>query len=198
MNFQLINRRLHLYLALFLLPWVVMYGVSSVPFNHSRTMDEWFGRGVDFTTVFERRYDRPAPASDEDLREFGAAVLREAGMSGAFGVYREDPGRVVVYRFDFGSSHRLTYDVTGGTLKAEEHRMKPHHYLTSMHARGGFQQESPLNDAWAVVVDLVCLAMIVWVASGLIMWWPLRRHRGWGLAALAAGAVSFALLVVKL
>ena len=42
-----------------------------------------------------------------------------------------------------------------------------------MHARGGFEQEGFLQLSWSVVVDIVCVWMIVWIASGLFMWWEL-------------------------
>ena len=35
MTFSHVNRRVHLYLGLFLLPWLFMYGLSSVPFAHT-------------------------------------------------------------------------------------------------------------------------------------------------------------------
>ena len=36
MTFSHANRRLHLYLALGLLPWLLMYGASSLPFAHGQ------------------------------------------------------------------------------------------------------------------------------------------------------------------
>ena len=35
MTLSHINRRLHLYLGLALLPWFFMYGISSIPFAHT-------------------------------------------------------------------------------------------------------------------------------------------------------------------
>jgi hypothetical protein len=31
----------------------------------------------------------------------------------------------------------------------------------------------------------------VWLASGLWMWWDLRGHRRWGVAAILGGTLSF-------
>jgi hypothetical protein len=39
-TFDKINRRTHLYLGLFLMPWLLMYGVSSFIVIHQ----SWFGR----------------------------------------------------------------------------------------------------------------------------------------------------------
>ena len=40
MTFPHFNRRLHLYLGLALLPWFLMYGLSSVPFAHSQYFED--------------------------------------------------------------------------------------------------------------------------------------------------------------
>jgi hypothetical protein len=39
------------------------------------------------------------------------------------------------------------------------------------------------------------VGIIIWVASGLIMWWRLPRLRIWGTIAVATGILSFTLLV---
>lgn len=66
-----------------------------------------------------------------------------------------------------------------------------------MHARGGFEQQVPAT-SWSVVVDLVCLAIIVWIASGLYMWWHAPGQRRWGWIAIAAGSATFVLFTVAL
>jgi hypothetical protein len=67
-----------------------------------------------------------------------------------------------------------------------------------MHARGGFEQDGILQLSWSVVVDVVCLAMMVWIASGLYMWWGLSGHRRWGLLAILAGTASFLVFTMGL
>ncbi|HEV8379240.1 MAG TPA: hypothetical protein VGP99_10350, partial [Tepidisphaeraceae bacterium] len=56
-SFGKINRRTHLYLGLFLLPWLTMYGVSSAIVIHQ----SWFNSGnpLPKELVFEKSYDRP-------------------------------------------------------------------------------------------------------------------------------------------
>jgi hypothetical protein len=49
-----------------------------------------------------------------------------------------------------------------------------------------------------VVIDLVCVAMIVWIISGLYMWWGLPALRRWGLLAILAGTASFVLFTLRL
>jgi hypothetical protein len=56
-----------------------------------------------------------------------------------------------------------------------------------MHARGGFEQDGLLQRSSGVVVDLVCLAIVIWIATGLYMWWGVPGARRWGAAAILAG-----------
>ena len=199
MTFNHFNRRLHLYLALSLLPWFFMYGISSIPFSHARYFQQreraegtpmWKER-------FSRPYDVPVPA-DGDLRSLGARVLKDSGVQGAFGVYRQNPNQINVYVHTFRSATQLKYFLKEKRLVAEDRRFRFEHFLTGMHARGGFEQETALNDAWAVGVDLVCLAMLVWVATGLYMWWKVPSVRAWGWLALLSGAGSFVLFLWRL
>ena len=92
----------------------------------------------------------------------------------------------------------MKYFIDRKTLVAEDRRFRWDHFLTGMHARGGFEQDGVLATSWSVVVDLVCLAMIVWIASGLYMWWHLPGQRRWGAIAIAAGAATFVLFTVAL
>jgi hypothetical protein len=202
MTFPHLNRRTHLYLGLFLLPWVLLYGVSSIPFSHSA----WFeaqdkAKGLpNWKPLFERAYDTPVPEGDE-LREWGRQLLRETGLLQQFGdkvnfgVYRQGPDQVNIYVYTFSRSVQVKYLPATRRLRAEEKRFRWDHFLTGMHAKGGFEQEGWVNDSWGVVVDLVSLSFLIWIASGLYMWWSLPSLRLWGWVALLAGGASFSLFL---
>ena len=78
-----------------------------------------------------------------------------------------------MYSYSFWKSTQLKYFVDQKKLTVEDRRFRWDHFLTGMHARGGFEQEGFLQTSWSVVVDVVCLGMLVWIASGLYMWWGL-------------------------
>jgi hypothetical protein len=44
---------------------------------------------------------------------------------------------------------------------------------------------------WAVVVDVVIVAIVFWALSGLWMWWEMRVTRAWGAAFLLGGLAVF-------
>jgi hypothetical protein len=201
MTFSHLNRRVHLYLGLVLLPWFFMYGISSVPFAHGPFFDARDkARGLpQWTLRFERRLDIAVPEDPAAMRAFGAALLTEAGIEGAsFGTYRQSSTQVNVYAYSFWASTQLKYFSDEKRLTVEDRRFRWDHFLTGMHARGGFEQDGIVQDSWSVVVDVVCLAMIVWVASGLWMWWTIPGHRRYGGLAILGGAVSFLVFAARL
>ena len=204
MTFGQLNRRTHLYLGLALLPWLFMYGISSIPFAHGAFFEarDAAKKIPLWTTTSDRIVDAPPPdeaAGERALRAFGAAVLADAGISGtSFGVYRQGPNQINVYSYSFWKSTQLKYYVAERRLTVEDRRFRWDHFLTGMHGRGGFEQNGVLALSWSVVVDVVCVAILVWIASGIYMWWTLPGHRRWGAAALIAGIASFLMFTMRL
>jgi hypothetical protein len=201
MTFAHFNRRVHLYLGLALLPWLFMYGISSVPFAHNQLFDRRdAAKGLPLWTLrAEYAFDVPVPDEAKALRALGAVLLTRAGIENTnFGVYRQSPTQVNVYSYSFWKSTQLKYFVDQKRVTVEDRRFRWDHFLTGMHARGGFEQEGVLQNSWSIVVDLVCVAIVLWIASGLYMWWSLPGSRRWGLAAIAAGCVSFAAFTLSL
>jgi hypothetical protein len=198
MDFDHVVKRTHVYLALGLLPWFLMYGVSSLPFSHPSWTQPGDHDAPQWSVRFDRPYSIEVPAGG-DLRPLGARIVRDAGLDNfAYGVYRNSPREVNVYLYSFWNSIRITYYPEEQRLLAEDKRFRWDHFLTGMHARGGFEQEGVLDRAWAVVVDIVCVAMLVWIATGLLMWWRIRRTRRWGAAAILGGVISFAVFLAGL
>ena len=109
-------RRLHLFLGLFLLPWVLLYGVSGFLFNHptafpdqpARTFGPEEVRGTPLEGL-------PTPAG---MAEEVVAALNEKG--GSYSVVRPDEARfsrsrVTVQARGSGVEHAVVVDLTDGT-----------------------------------------------------------------------------------
>lgn len=201
MTFAHLNRRTHLYLGLALLPWFLMYGLSSIPFAHTAFFERRdAARGLPMWTLrATHTVDLPVPEDPRELRALGGALLRQAGVSaGSFGVYRQTPTQLNVYAYSFRHSTQLKYFIDQQRMTVEDRRFRWDQFLTGMHGRGGFEQEGLLDRSWSVIVDLVCLAIALWIASGLYMWWGLQGSRTWGLIAIAAGATTFLFFTMRL
>lgn len=193
-TFDKINRRSHLYLGLFLMPWLLMYGVSSFIVIHQ----PWFkaDQALAWEPLFEKEYRRPVPdPADRDLRATAQEILKDSNLEGAFWVNRPRPDTLHIDRFSFWDSTRLTYSIKEQKLKAERKPMRVSQAVIRMHFRGGYGQPTFRDKFWGLLVDVACIGIILWVASGLIMWWRLPRLRAWGAIAVAGGFLSFLLFV---
>jgi len=196
-----LNRRTHLYLGLFLTPWVLMYALSSVAFSHGdyfEQKDKERGAPL-WTKTFEGPYDLGAIPESGPLRPLGARIVRDFHMEdSSYGVYRQSPAQLNIYVHTFWKSTQFKYFIDERRLVAEDRRFRWDHFLTGMHARGGFVDPRLFPLAWAVVIDLVCLSFLIWVVSGLYMWWTLPGLRKWGWVAVLSGLASFAWFLARL
>ena len=199
MTFPHFNRRTHLYLGLTLLPWFLMYGASSIPFAHNQYFEARDkAKGLPLWTMRrDERYAIDVPATGE-LRPAGARIMKDLGLIGSFGAYRQSPDQVNVYVYRFLHSTQVKYYIAQQRITVEDRRFRFDQFLTGMHARGGFEQQGFLEKAWGVAVDLSCLGMLLWIASGIYMWWSLPALRGWGWLAFLGGTGSYVLFMAKL
>jgi len=205
-SFDLINRRTHLYAALIITPWFFMYAASSAILNHP----DRFGQPAPrFEVLLDRSYDAgplPAAASGPDsaalenaaLDLLGARIQREAGVPGSYATQRDADGKLRLRNARFWTRTQITYDPGARRLVVQRARVPWATVLTAMHTRGGFERPGWASLLWSILVDVVQVAILVWIASGLYMWWRLRRRRLWGWLALAAGGATFAVFLLRL
>ncbi|MBT4139083.1 MAG: hypothetical protein HOE48_14280 [Candidatus Latescibacteria bacterium] len=203
MTFNHLNRRLHLYLALGLLPWFLMYGISAIPFTRNAYFNSLYKDGVPmWTTRIEQAYDRPAPDNrrPDTLQKFAKEVVTDLNLkvTGSLGAYQPNNSRITVYLVDFWHHTRITYNIAQQNIRVEDKRFRWDQFFTTLHARGGYHQDSFLNDLWAFVVDFVALGFLIWTASGIYMWWQLKQTRRWGSLALGGGFLSFLVFLFML
>ena len=192
MTFAHFVRRAHLYTGLFLLPWVIMFGVSTIPINHqSPEPAQW-------THLAEHRFDAPVPESSENLRPLGRDMMNAAGIEGGYYVYRVNPRQVQAGHPRFLAPIRLNYFLEERRLVVEQRPFSLRPFLSGMHTRGGYDMGGFWDSVWAVFVDLVSVGLILWIASGIYMWWALPSTRRWGWIALGGGAICFAVIIATL
>ncbi len=195
MTFDRLNRRTHLYLAMFLMPWFLMYGITSMAFSHSAYDDG----AADWIPRFAKEYHVPLPADRDQDEKIGTGLMRELGVEGvAYYIYRSNPRTMNVYLPRFLAARQIVYFADENRAVLQDQQFRLSRFLKGMHARGGFRQTLLLDDAWAVTVDIVMIAILTWIASGIYMWWHVTSCRAWGFVALGGGCASFLLLVAAM
>ena len=189
-------RRTHMYLALFLFPWVAMYALSTLVMNHRATFLARYGDGpIPYERERQMVYDGTFPA-DADLRTVSTQILTSVGLDGAHNVSRQKDGTIVISRNDLTTPRRLTYSPADRSLLIERQQRRANAFLERFHRRRGYATGYALDTTWAVTVDLVIAGMIFWVLSGLWMWWEMKVTRTAGALALATGAGLFVLFIL--
>ena len=191
-------RRTHMYLALFLFPWLLMYALSTVVMNHRAMFVSRYGDGP---ILFERErqmtYDGVFPEG-ADPKLMARQILQSVGLDGAHSVSRQKDGTLVINRGDLMAPRRLTYTPSDRSLVIERQQARANAFLERFHRRRGYATGYGLDTVWAVSVDLFIAAMVFWVLSGLWMWWEMKVTRRLGLTACASGIALFAFYLMVL
>lgn len=185
-------RRLHLYFALFLTPWLLMYALSTLAMNHRSTLREWTGQAMPGWSL-ERTVSIPEPPAGLADKPRAEWMLAHLGMAGAYNInsVKTPPGTMVFTRQFAFNNRRLTYSPTANSVTIERQSFQWNFWLEKMHRRRGYQHTPLADDLWALSVDLVIAAIALWIVTGLWMWWELKRTRLLGAAFALSGIGLF-------
>ena len=181
---------LHRWSGVVLAAALLLYAGTGFVITHG----SWFGSG----RSSERR-ELALEARGLEGDALGRRVGRELGLRGRPEPPRraEDGGWELVWRRP-GALERVRVDPEGARAEHVREREGPARTLAQLHQlhgwRGGLR-----HLAWAALLDGVALAMLLFPASGIWLWWRLRRDRlGWLLlgagAAYAAGSLAWLLV----
>ncbi|MFC1614510.1 PepSY-associated TM helix domain-containing protein [Gemmatimonadota bacterium] len=188
----MILRRIHLFLTMFLTPWLLIYSVSTIMFNHHSHLPTL---KHEFITESETTY----PGSFEEgtePSEMALELLRHLDIEGAHQEnLRKSDGKIVIFRLDPVSLLRITYGPDDGSLVVERRKFSIRAILLGLHLRSGYRHSYLVDDAWALSVDLVVVALIFWVISGLWIWWEYKGTRRLGIILTAGGLAMFIFFV---
>lgn len=196
-NANLLLRRSHLYLGLVMIPWMMMYALSTVLFNHGEYFRQFRPADPQFEPLWEKDYAIALPAEADQLRATAQRILADQGLAGAFGVQRQGQ-RLNIAVPNFWHPLRLYYDAEAKKLRAEKKKFSWVEVLIRMHQRTGYQHPGFLNTLWAVIVDVFCVTTFVWIATGLYLWWKLPGMRTSGFLTIAGGIATITILLFSL
>ena len=104
-----------------------------------------------------------------------------------------------------GKSWRARYDPLTGAVTAtpaqptaERPAPETRRFLLSLHTAHGYPATMNARWAWAVIVDVMFVAMCGWALTGLLMWWQLKNTRLIGAVVLVASGVTATLMVLSM
>lgn len=194
---NLILRRTHLYLGMLLIPWLLIFCISTLTFNHPDTFDSLFPDDPQFVQVWVKDYTLAEPLRDDNLRAVAQRIVTDQSLRGAFGVQKQ--GRKLnIFVQNFMQPMRLTYDLDQHKLRGEQKKFAWVEVLRRLHFRAGYNGTGPLANVWPLIVDVFCVSMLMWIVTGLYLWWKIRVARTWGWITVGAGFATIAVLLALL
>lgn len=188
-----------MYLGLFLAPWMLMYGLSTMAMNHR----EWFkgyyrGQGPVWERESERQIATDFPAGT-DSQAVADRILTHLSLKGRFGVRGKlTDESMIIHRDDPVTPRRITYTPATSTAVVERQVFRTNQFLERMHRRFGYGSGFGIEDTWAFSVDFVIVAMIFWVLSGAWMWWELKVTRALGALFAGVGILLFGFFLMTI
>jgi hypothetical protein len=197
--FSKVVRQTHMYFGLFMTPWMLMYALSSIVMNHRASFKDYYGGAlVKWDKEKEQQYaGQFTPDSDPEF--MGAQIMNSLGLDGNFNAQMSrDRKRLTLMRTDPVTPRRIVYTPEDGKLLVEKQEFRTQPFLEGLHRRRGFRSTFLLDDLWGITVDLAIVAMVLWVLSGLWMWWELKVTRKPGAIFMLSGAALFTLFLLSI
>ncbi len=114
-----------MYLALFLVPWMLMYALSTLAMNHRALLAGDGDSPVPFEKERQLTYDGVVPGERRAGERYRGKSSTSVGLDGAHGVHRRSDGAIVINRHDLLTPRRLTYFPADRTVVIEKMQHRP-------------------------------------------------------------------------
>ena len=204
-RFYRITRDLHLYLGLFISPFVLVFAISVFFLVHS-----WLP-GLRSATSTKRVVSAsPLPEglrtlSGRPLIEALKPVLEKAGVRGEVGFVRHEvkEQKLVIPVIIPGRETTVSLSLGSGEATIETHETGLADALVTLHKSPG--QHGPgirMNwfymKVWRWMADATVYLVLFISISGIYLWYVLRTERAMGIILMCAGALSFCAMAYAL
>ena len=143
-------------------------------------------RAPDPVTVDAIRLDSPL---QDRVKAAIPTILERTGFPGGDVTVTSVPDLVFPLEAD-GRIWTATYSATAGSLSGKpaetEERLEPsvRRFLTRLHSAHGYPGERDARWYWAILVDVMALALCFWGLSGLFLWSKIKSTRWPGAVVL--------------
>lgn len=182
-------RNIHLLVASFSLPFLLMYVASSVQMSHP----SWFTMKP---AVHE--HEMSVMPGRTDARQVAREVMDgNQNVRGELTNIRPRPGGVALRIVLPGTVHDVDYDRFTGTVKIRTSVAGFMGKLNRLHHAAGVRHEMAVMNAWGAAVAVVSAGLLLLGATGIYMWFTRRPERVIGTVLLAINlGIAVALLLV--
>ena len=190
------TRDLHLYLGLFVSPFVIAFAVSVFFLNHAKV-------DTSASTTVETFHDLTIPAGLESARGREAVdrardIVSQVGVTGEIGFVRYVPNaqRVILPVSKPGVETVVEVDVSKRAAVVSRRQTAILESIAYLHKSPGPHNADLRGNwfwtrVWRWLTDATVYLVLFVSATGLYLWFAMKAERRIGLALLGAGAVTF-------
>lgn len=183
-------RNIHLLIASFSLPFLLMYVASSVQMSHP----SWFTMKP---SVSERQM--PLTAGRSDAREIAREVTdRDRAIRGELTTVRATPRGVALRLVVPGTVHEVDYERASGTAKIKTSVAGVMGMLNRLHHAAGLRHDTTALNVWGLLVAVVSAGLLLLGATGIYMWFTRRPERVVGMVLLGLNLLIAAALLLAM
>jgi hypothetical protein len=194
------TRDLHLYSGLFVSPFVLLFALSVLFLNHAKVVtDDW----TSVATVWSLQIpDGIDTARGPDAVARATAILSQLDITGEIGftTYAARSGHFVFPVSKPGLEMRVDVDLASRSATVARRTTSSWEALAYLHRMPGPHNIDIRGNwigtrAWRWFADGTIYLLLFISMSGIYLWYAIKAERKTGLALLAAGAATFAVLI---
>lgn len=191
-------RDLHLWVGLFLCPFILVFAVSTILLNHP-------SRAVAGNAEPKREIAVQVPPGEAGSLSQAQAILRQIGVTGEIDYvrYNAKSGRLFIPVSKPTETTRVDVDLRTNQATIEREVRGLGDAVNYLHKKPGphnvkFRGNWIYMSWWAVTADIVVYGILFLTASGLYLWWKFKAERVVGWALAGGGAATVGLLVIAI
>jgi hypothetical protein len=196
---------IHLYAGLLCFSYLIIFGISSLNFNHPFPFTRALSEPVTWTQSISvpdlPRLEGVAPDQLVPTKARANHMVREAlGLIGHQKPWKESYWKDSdVYHASLtrpGKTYEVDYNTRTNLATVTETRTSVWAIMKNLHGFHGMMPGSPFVSSWSIYTELCTLTVLFAGGSGIYLWTRRRRERRAGLIALASAfAFSIALMI---
>ncbi len=196
---QKILNALHLYLGLFISPFVLLFAISTILFNHA-----YKPGGESSKATVRHRTSIEIPEALEGL-QLAKYIMRQVDVSGEIELLRHQPQqkRLIIPVMRPGQRITITVELESKTAEIELHRTGFWDAILYLHKSpgphlAGFRGNWFFTRIWKCLADATAYLLLFLSGSGIYLWAVLKMRRKTGLILIGAGGLSFFAILLAL
>lgn len=190
-------RSLHLYFGLFVSPFVLIFSLSVLCFNHPEIVNRL--SPMEPPNEIRTKLDK-IPYDSTDLLT-ARAIIKKLGMEGEIDFINQNDDRISFPVKEPGLRTNITVNKHTDSVLISQQEEGAYRAMAFLHSMPGqhnvkVRGNSGFIKVWRVLADVVVYLLLFLSVSGVFLWYFLKVERNLGYFSLTLGVILFAFLLL--